>query len=224
MTHFWYVAKEWMPPNRNIFFSDYYRKERYGVNMRNNITLTLVFAVAFLVAANVKADTVTFSWDSYFGPDYAGITLSATENDDATGVNFTFGWDDTMNGKVHDGRLYFWNQSVFDANQFQAVDKANYMTGGNVEKVPNYYIGGLGEENLSPFSFDFFLSYANGDWDAFIENPFTVGVHFQPTKGDSAGIWTTGIISPPTSTPEPATLAVLGLGLAGLAAARRRRK
>jgi len=208
-----------------------------------NLIAGLALAILFLVATNVRAETtltplntLNLDWAAYFGPSAVSPTLIATENAEGTGVDFTFSWDE-WNGKIHNNNLYFWSTGVFSSDSFDSAGNANYMTGGDVRYAPTYAVGGAGDgTNRSSFEFTFTLNYDDGNtWDCFVDslenNEFQIGAHFQPTRGNSSGMFTTGIGGDyggsSTATPEPATLLILGLGAAGAggyAYARRRWK
>ena len=210
----------------------------------------LALAVSFLLAANVRSDTemtpfdtLSLDWTAYFGPSIIMPSLTATENADGTGVDFFFSWGGT--GKIHDTNLYFWNTGVFAADSFNEAGKANYMTGGNMSIAPTYAVGGVGDgRNRSDTEFAFTLNYGEGgSWNGFVasveNNEFQVGAHFQSVGIASTGMVTTGraaddavaeasvTVTPAsgdTTVPEPGTLLIMGLGLAGgLELARRRR-
>jgi MYXO-CTERM domain-containing protein len=88
----------------------------------------------------------------------------------------------------------------------------------------------LGEVADLEVGVDFFVSYNQGNWNDFLDivfskdSPFGFEVYIgslgdgarYPTQFDST--------NPQTATPEQATLAVLGLGLAGVGLASRRRR
>ena len=150
------------------------------------------------------------------------------------------------NGNANDatGEFYIWNTG----NIFMGGD--GISTGGSMQGGS---AGSLGTADYTAsvdgftkvdgvYQVSFTLAYNdNKGWDDFMTwitdtDNFTVGTHLQGlVNGNSAKVLTGGwaeggFAAPPTSptnaTPEPATMLIVGLGLAGLGglAARRKRK
>ena len=188
----------------------------------------LTLAVAFLVAANAKAEMVTLAKSElvWGGPLSDGkLWVEATGT--ATGVDFTFYADPAKSFNLNGNKnaAYFYGvDGLFDLSGMS--DDYNGMNGaGNGWWAKDGWELANAWEKNSPLPVNFSATYEDGKgWDDFyaaLDN-FKLGFHLG-SDAKSAGIIFT-FDQPPPATPEPATLALMGLGLVGVAIARRRMK
>jgi len=204
-----------------------------------NYVVGLALAVAFLVAANVQADLVTSVTDEYVAYFYkyndnaikddkfnekAWVLVS--QSADGKGATFTIKSELLSTEiKKNDGVLFWGAKDVFDVSGtgWKQGDSAQYDP--PFGKAHDFYLTGTDYTGDLPITFT--LGFIDGmDWNTFVTDilygelspRFALGSAF---GSDGSGWYATGDWA---ATPEPATLAVLGLGLAGLGVARRRMK
>ena len=175
-------------------------------------------------------------------------SLSVNAQNADTGVIFTFtstytdGRNNAGAGKIFNDEFYLWNTNgVFAVGDDVAAGgtmNGTFLNNAAADftiKTEGY---SQGEGN---WSVSFLVEYSDGSgWEDFIaalngeEGDFAIGVHLQGLAGGNsakilAGTGLPGAKEPErpnqsntTATPEPTTLILVGLGIAGAAAYRRR--
>jgi len=185
----------------------------------------LALAVSFLVAASVQADVVRTADTSFLGDGY-GLVKIFTFTYDGTAVSsgvaatwniaygegfsqlVGFGYDQTTatlrgNGGVQSLLTTWFDSSPYDGYVGEWNDSASVLT------VNGIGVGGTGNW-FSNLQFD-----AGPTQDELVVN----------FGANPLYVFTLYAVQPvAVDTPEPAAMAVIGLGLAGLGLARRRRK
>jgi len=158
--------------------------------------------------AHNTARTTTISFD--YGSNYSGSLLQSFYFTTGIHDNASYGMSVIAHGIDADGKAIKYTDT------YQALTKDNlgfwgftidegYFTSFEIQVTSGNGNGGLD---------DFWIASGAGGWD----NPFNPGKPYIPPTLPPIGD------GPDAATPEPATLAMLGLGLAGLGIARRRMK
>ena len=200
--------------------------------MNKNITITLALAIAFVFAANVKADMVVFDLKSGNGKEAQYVKdLTFTANDNGNGgIDFTFVIDPNASsifratsGDQSTSGFYFYNAGeFFDLTGYNTNNIGNYLTGNassNPAGVSSSDLAFIVKPNESWNSkagnggytgtLTFTVDYNEGsNWDGFlsmISNPsvqFTIGV---PMRGMTGSGGSAGYFVTGWSTPETTT-------------------
>ena len=206
--------------------------KRQNINLGGGKLIGLLLAVTFLLTANARADLATF--DTAQEAMDAGMvelfTITFTGRSTAVNGGVTGGeWTPTASfssGVLETGvNVSFgndrgrWNGYTFevDLSGFEGFVVSGYTFGNSSATKEDV----AGSEDWTFVSFDGgLLTGGIGTWSI---DPVIWGIGGTNRNINvTIGVW--GQASESAATPEPATLAVLGLGLAGLGIARRRMK
>ena len=224
--------------------------------MKNKLTITFVFVATFLLATNIGvADTVKLEMAAGNIDVFksAGLldSLSVQAQNLDTGVLFTFsttytdGKNNAGAGKIYQDEFYLWNTGdIF--NTGSGVASGGSMNGTFLNNASADYTiktGGY-TQTEDGWMVSFVVNYSDGyGWDDFVaalnseNDSLAIGTHLQGLVGGQSAKVLAGFnlpgaqepvkpTTPNNTTPEPATMLIVGLGLAGLGglAARRKRK
>ena len=207
--------------------------KRQNINLGGGKLIGLLLAVAFLLTANARADFAQFG--SVDAASDAGMvelfTITFTGNSTAVNggsneilwepVGISFSSAVLERGVSTDGwfRAGQWNGYKFE------VDLADID--GFVVSAYTFSNSSADENDVAKrddwtyVSFDEgLLTGGIGTWSTY--NTITGAPVINRAINVTIGVW--GYAAEPVAAPEPATLAVLGLGLVGLGIARRRMK
>jgi len=221
-----------------------------GVSKTSGLLALAILLTLCLAVNSAQADAVFFFTPGNTGAttnDVSGyIFATAAETAAKDGVEFTFtstwtggsnnngrGWLQN-NGSENIGSLYIWGGSdVFTTSQWVVAGSVQNTLdkpfGGSYFQVASDFVVQIPNANVwSEEGYKFSMFYgADGNWNAFVDavlDGFAMGVHLGDLGGASGAYIGLGFVLDPIPLPEPATLAVLGLGLAGLGIARRKMK
>jgi len=183
---------------------------------RNFWTVSLLFIAILMIPSLSKADSFTFNWGEQNGPDVSapnGPSLPFTL--DAGSLAFTVPAGQTIVDAVFSSTL---GNSTVDSTAVMNVFVNSVEVGSCPSNLSPCAQFGQGP---TPFTYIFtstdLLALAIGSVDLSIVQSGCCSIRL----GDSSLTIDT---EPAVTTPEPATLAMLGIGLFGLAALRRQER
>ncbi|MEO9191244.1 MAG: PEP-CTERM sorting domain-containing protein [Acetobacteraceae bacterium] len=148
-------------------------------------------------------------YDSVEGPGPLGHDLFSANG--AAGITFTF--DKSVLGSLPTDVGIVWTDGDGPDRTFKAFDENNSLIGTIVDSTPKFFSSG-GDDDPANYRF-FGATNAGGISSIFIAND-NGGIEVDDLQ---YGLQASG----GSPVPEPATLSIFGLGLAGLALTRRRK-